>query len=375
MFICKICGSEVRQGQAFCSKCGADVADNHETVCSACGSKNFAGSRYCAKCGGILPVISKPICAVCGAKNFPGAKFCVSCGAPVMPARETHSDADLMEIRHAKLKIDTMERERMAAVDKEIAEKRKRIDEEKKEAIKEADDYRDKINGELDKQSKLLDAYRRKLNELGAEDVALLKKMSKALKDYSVYYADPYSMFDEDDIDGETYVCPACGTVNPLNVTACTHCGRNKARATLLLAKGKIKQSPPVKRKKDVILPPDEDLDKLKTPTYDEFVAAEQDKKEAPEEAPPAEEKKEQPQDFSGRGAYQGGYPYLPYGYPYPAYPAAPQPAPFAPQFYGVDNNGEPYQMPPIVQPVAFVPYVTQDQPVMQYAPADDSNK
>ncbi len=28
--------------------------------------------------------------------------------------------------------------------------------------------------------------------------------------------------------------------------------------------------------------------------------------------------------------------------------------------------------MPPIIQPVAFVPYVTQDQPLMQYLPSDD---
>lgn len=67
----------------------------------------------------------------------------------------------------------------------------------------------------------------------------LLKKMSTALKTYSKYYADPYTQIDEDDIEGDTYVCPACGTINPLTATACTHCGRNKARALLLLAKTK----------------------------------------------------------------------------------------------------------------------------------------
>ena len=35
-------------------------------------------------------------------------------------------------------------------------------------------------------------------------------------------------------------------------------------------------------------------------------------------------------------------------------------------------ETGEPYQMPPIVQPVAFVPYVTQEQPLMQYLPTGE---
>ena len=55
-----------------------------------------------------------------------------------------------------------------------------------------------------------------------------------------------------------------------------------------------------------------------------------------------------------------------PYGYyPYGGVPYG------APVFYNRET-GEPYQMPPIVQPVAFVPYVTQDQPLMQYAPQED---
>ncbi|MBO5655371.1 MAG: hypothetical protein J6S32_05005, partial [Clostridia bacterium] len=58
---------------------------------------------------------------------------------------------------------------------------------------------------------------------------------------------------------------------------------------------------------------------------------------------------------------YYGGAPYgAPYGNPY-GYPP-----------YGATPHGQ-YQMPPIVQPVAFVPYVTQDQPLMQYTPADNS--
>lgn len=370
MFICKICGNEVKPGQAFCPKCGSDVVENYETVCPACGTKNSAGSRYCAKCGVILSVMRKPVCAVCGAGNLPGAKFCVSCGAPIVVDGETHSDADMLDARKVKQRLDNMERERMAVVDKEIAEKRARAQEEREAAMEEVENYRIKTEEELNKRADTLDAYREKLNELGSEDVNLLRKMSAALKNYSVYYADPYSQIDEDDIEGDTYVCPACGTINPLNVTACTHCGRNKARALLLLAKNKIKQSPPIKRKQGIITAPEQDLEFNKTPSYEEFVN-EADKPAEDTVVQENDEKQEDkkndaPADFSGRGGQ--GYFGAPYGYPYPFPPQMPVGG--APMGFYYGKDGEPYQMPPIVQPVAFVPYVTQEQPLMQYTPA-----
>ena len=182
----------------------------------------------------------------------------------------------------------------------------------------------------------------------------------------------PY--IDEDAIDGDTYVCPACGTINPLTATACTHCGRNKARALLLLAKNKIKQSPPVKRKQQIIPAPTADLETKKAPTLDEFV----DELNAPvqEEKPVAEKEpeKEQQADFSGpsRMPYQGGYAPYPYPpYPYPAQPGAVGMPQYPTPGFFMGEDGKPYQMPPIVQPVAFVPYVTQEQPLMQYVPQE----
>lgn len=390
MFVCKICGNEVKQGQAFCQKCGADVVENYETVCPICGTKNGAGSRYCAKCGGILSVMRKPVCSVCGAQNLPGAKYCVSCGAPINLNAETHSDGDMLDARKAKKRLDSMERDRMAAVDKEIAQKRAKVMEEKEEAMQEVERFKEKCEQDYEHKLTTLEAYKNKLNELGAEDVELLKRVSVSLQDYSRYYADPYSQIDEDDIEAETYVCPACGTINPLTATACTNCGRNKARALLLLAKNKIKQSPPVKRKQRIISAPEEDLKRKPLPTLDEFeqmltnpAPVEEEKTEAQEE----EEKKDPPADFSGRPPYYG-YPYPPYppyGYPYPpqqpypAYPAqgaqqqvglpggAPMPPQADPAYYYQEEQRR--QMPPIVQPVAFVPYVTQEQPLMQYSP------
>lgn len=386
MFVCKICGNEVNHGQAFCPKCGADVVENYETVCPICGAKNSAGSRYCASCGGILSVMRKPVCAVCGAKNLPGAKYCVSCGAPIALNNETHSDADMLDARKTKKRLDTMERDRMMAVDKEIAEKRAKVAEEKEEAMLEVEHYREKCEQDYSDRLSTLEAYKNKINELGAEDVDLLKKVSVSLKDYSRYYADPYTQIDEDDIEAETYVCPACGTINPLTATACTNCGRNKARALLLLAKNKIKQSPPVKRKQRIIPAPEEDLKRQPLPTLDEF--EEQMKTPVAEQTETATEKteetqkKEPPADFSGRAPYYG-YPYPPYPpYPYPPYAPYPYPPQQAQPTAGAqqqpsqqDNSAYYYQeeqrrqMPPIVQPVAFVPYVTQEQPLMQYSP------
>lgn len=378
MFVCKVCGKEVKAGQAFCPTCGADVVENYETVCPVCNAKNSAGSKYCAKCGGILHVMRKPVCSVCGAKNLPGAKFCVSCGAPIKPESDTHSDADMIDARKAKRRLDNMERERMAAVDKEIAQMRAKTAEEREIAMQEVDEYRNESEKEYAKKARTLELYREKLNELGSEDVELLKKMSVALKDYSKYYADPYSQIDEDDIDEDVYVCPACGTINPNTATKCSHCGRNKARALLLLAKGKIKQSPPIKRKKDVIAAPEADLERKHVPTLDEFIA-DLDKQPTQEEQPL--EKKEQQADFSGPyhmpyGAYPYPYPPYAYGCPYaqqkPCEQCNTQPqnsSPCAQPGFYANKPDAPYQMPPIVQPVAFVPYVTQEQPLMQYTP------
>ena len=101
--------------------------------------------------------------------------------------------------------------------------------------------------------------------------LAKLRKITAGLKEVVGYYSNPYSEIDEDLIEEETYVCPVCGAINPPTVTECLHCGRNRARATLLLAKGKIKQAPPVRRRMEEIPVQDVDLDAPHTPTFDEF--------------------------------------------------------------------------------------------------------
>lgn len=369
MFVCKICSTEVKPGQAFCPTCGADVVENYETVCSVCGSKNVGGSRYCAKCGGILNVLRKPVCTVCGMKNLPGAQYCVGCGAPLRVDSETHSDADMLDARKAKLKMDSIMRDRMAACDREIAEKRAKADEDREAALRDVEKQREDMEHDYQGKVRVLEQYKAKLEEFGSEDVAQLKTISGSLRDFAVYYADPYSQLDEDEIEGDTYVCPACGTVNPPNATACTNCGRNRARALLLLAKNKIKQSPPVKRKRRVIDPPEKAIKNEPFPTLEEYT--EQQTAQADPQA--AEQKKDSPSDFSGHAPYAYPYPYPPYAYPYP--PMQPAAGSYPPPAYMLGADGKPYQMPPIVQPVAFVPYVTQEQPLMQYSPLVEEKK
>jgi len=377
MFVCKVCGSEVHQGEAFCLTCGADVVENYETICPVCSAKNVAGSRFCSKCGGMLSILRKPICPVCNSKNLPGAKFCVSCGAPLNIEAETHSEEDMLEMRKVKKRIDNMEKERMAAVDKEIASKRAKLNDVKENYIKEIEEYRKRSELEYQEKATNIEEYKKKIEELGSSDVALLKRISRALNALSRYYADPYSQIDEDDIEGDTFVCPVCGTINPLDATKCTHCGRSKARSLLLLAKGKIKQSPPVKRKQIIIEAPDFNIQHKDNPTLDEFVGT-KDQPIKPVEEPKKEETKEakqNPSQMNPQGnPYYGGYPYQQYQGTPQQYQGGPMPmgAPINPGYY-IGPDGEPYQMPPIVQPVAFVPYVTQEQPLMQYTPKEET--
>lgn len=357
MFTCKVCGSEVERGQAYCATCGAEVVANYEVKCPACGTRNNAGSRFCAHCGEMLGVLRRPTCVICGAENLPGAKFCSVCGAPVTDSDTPFTEEDVMEFRKNKMNVDLMVKERMTGAEREIAAMKRRVENDKTKAMKEIEDYRRKTNDELTKQAVMLNAYRDKVNELGSEDVAQLRKLSSAVRNYSAYYADPYSAAENMDELEDPFICPVCGGVNAADAVRCTRCGRSRARSLRLLEKGKIKQSAPIRKKTKVLEAPEEDLSSPKTPTFEEF-AGEAFKEAQTKPIEKAADEKETP-NFAGAPHYAPGY------YPYGGMPYG------APVFYNKET-GEPYQMPPIVQPVAFVPYVTQDQPLMQYAPMDE---
>ena len=366
MLKCKVCGNSVSPGMAYCPSCGADVVRSYEARCPKCGTVNPAGSRFCAACGTILESLRKPKCAICGAENMPGAKYCVSCGAPIVMEDDTHSTDDFLAMQKAKRSLDIMEKERLEEIDKEIAKRRADFEATKESFINEMQERIHNADDELNKKAALLDEYRNKLNELGPEDVAQLKKLSQALKSYAIYYSDPSSAVSDDSYEGATYVCPVCGTINPADIAACTHCGRNKARSIILLNKGKISQAKAVKRNIEIIKAPQADVSPDPNPTFSEFAQGKFEPVDVDTEIPEDYNRNAQlgqgnmpygtpgmqngGQNINGFNNFQGQNPYM---------------------YYGRD----PYQMPPILQPVAFVPYVTQEQPLMQYTPTDRFNQ
>ena len=362
MLKCKVCGNPVSPGMAYCPSCGADVIRSYEAKCPKCGTINPAGSRFCATCGTILESLRKPKCAICGAENMPGAKYCVSCGAPIVMEEDTHSTDDFLAMQKVKRSLDILEKERLEEIDKEIAKKRAEFENTKEAFVSEMQERIHNADDELNKKAELLDEYRMKLNELGPEDVAQLKKLSQALKSYAIYYSDPSSAVSDESYEGQTYVCPVCGTINPQDIAACTHCGRNKARSIILLNKGKISQAKAVKRKIDIIKAPQADVSPDPNPTFAEFAQGKFEPVDMDTEIPtPSAQMPQTNMPYGAPGMQNGGqnigFNNYPQGNPY--------------MYYGRD----PYQMPPILQPVAFVPYVTQEQPLMQYTPADSYNK
>ena len=369
MFLCKVCGRPVSPGMAYCPSCGADVVRSYEAKCPKCGTMNPAGSRFCATCGNILEVMRKPKCAICGMENLPGSKYCVSCGAPIVPEEETHSDDDYVALQKKKQSLDILEKERLDQIDKEVAEMKAKIDQARDDLMEELQVLVKDAKDELSKKADLLNDYREKLNELGPEDIAQLKKISTALKSYAVYYSDPSSTVSDESYEGEVYVCPVCGTINPADIPACTHCGRSKARSIILLKKGKISQANPVKREINIIPAPQTDLEAEPHPSFEEYSQG----KDEPIQYTNNVNITPEPDKTTRRDNMPYGTPGMAPPPQYPPYPQQPMPngMPAGYGFYGRAQGGDPYQMPPILQPVAFVPYVTQEQPLMQYTPQD----
>lgn len=49
---CPACGTPIKQGDAFCRKCGTKVA---QTACPSCGAELLADDQFCRKCGTRIP--------------------------------------------------------------------------------------------------------------------------------------------------------------------------------------------------------------------------------------------------------------------------------------------------------------------------------
>lgn len=97
---CEKCGTEVANGAAFCSSCGATMPKIQVTVatdvvkCENCGTEVKKGMRFCISCGKPMETISvapgvkeeaveitqEKVCSNCGAKVEDGVAFCTECG-------------------------------------------------------------------------------------------------------------------------------------------------------------------------------------------------------------------------------------------------------------------------------------------------------
>jgi len=107
---CTACGTVIKPGDKYCSKCLVMVRDNQPAapvrapvqtppvvspasyVCASCGSPMTGAEKFCGACGATVaarvPAAAplQPIqktCSACGAPVNDTTKFCGGCGAPV----------------------------------------------------------------------------------------------------------------------------------------------------------------------------------------------------------------------------------------------------------------------------------------------------
>lgn len=82
MIKCNRCGSEVKQGQKFCTRCGLEIKIT-QAKCSNCGHQIKEGDRFCTMCGCKVEV-AKAKCSNCGQEIEEKQKFCTMCGCKVI---------------------------------------------------------------------------------------------------------------------------------------------------------------------------------------------------------------------------------------------------------------------------------------------------
>lgn len=74
--ICPHCGSEIPEGQSFCSSCGKSLTRN----CPGCNKPVPLGLDFCPSCGTKMDMVKTVTCPKCGAQMEEGAAFCKVCG-------------------------------------------------------------------------------------------------------------------------------------------------------------------------------------------------------------------------------------------------------------------------------------------------------
>lgn len=166
-----------------------------------------------------------------------------------------------------------------------------------------------------------------KKTELESESVEKLKKIVPEIKAY-VEANTPFAGASEAEIAKMTYICPVCGKVNSLDAENCKRCGRNKKRTAVLIAKNRI-----VSFEDANAIP-----DRLYKPQKSTTNAEDNQKNTAKTEGFYGRKSANAAQGYNSNGLNTGGF----------------------------------GQMTPIVQPLAIVPYVSQEQPLWQTDSLDE---
>lgn len=74
--ICPHCGSEIPEGQSFCSSCGKSLTK----ACPGCKKEVPLNLDFCPNCGCKTDMVPTVSCPKCGKQMAAGAAFCVACG-------------------------------------------------------------------------------------------------------------------------------------------------------------------------------------------------------------------------------------------------------------------------------------------------------
>lgn len=357
MATCKNCGAEVKDGATFCPICGKVlVVKEKQAICPVCDTENALEAVFCVKCGATMPgekdtnlesesiqklkalipkissvsaTFADPysgadkaaltyVCPVCGKRNDLNAQRCVRCGrdrkrsAQLAAKKRIASFKDAVEVPNKKYKPAPVE----------VAEEA--VEEFAPELISETAVVPEFVEDAAEEIAAPVDAFVAPEAEAApVEEVAAVEEESIDDIIAAALFDVPAEVVEEVAAPIEEVAAPA-----PVEVVE----------------------------------------EEVAAPAEEEVV---EEAEEAKEEAAPAEEAK--PDDAKEQVPPYG---YPPYGYPpygYPPYGYAPPQD--AQQYGGYPQYAYPYgygQLPPIIQPIAFVPYVSQDQPLWQVATPDE---
>lgn len=173
--------------------------------------------------------------------------------------------------------------------------------------------------------------------EFEVESINKLQEVLPLLQSYAASFDNEFDGLTEKELEETTYICPVCGKRNNISDLKCRRCGRDKARSEELALKQRIPSFEDAVEIPDTphIMPVRSSVP-VQTERKPEFVNG---KRSADSTYAGA----------SNNGGFAGG------GYAGGGYAA-----------------GGFMQGAPIVQPLAIVPYLSQEQPLWQYSSRAD---